>query len=231
MRILLASAALAALLSAASAASADSAQPPRTLSVNGTGEVKAVPDQAYLSTGVVTQAPKAEAALAANSKAMNAVFDALKRAGIAEKNIQTSNFSVSPQYRANNNGPQRIAGYEVSNTVGVTVTGLDKLGATIDALVASGSNQIDGPSFAVADPAPLLAKAREKAVQDATEKAQAYARAAGVTLGPILSIADGGSYAPQPMVRAMAFAADKATPIAAGETSLTANVSISWEIR
>ena len=113
----------------------------------------------------------------------------------------------------------------------VTVTGLDKLGATIDALVASGANQIDGPSFTIADPAPLLAKAREAAVKDAIDRAQAYARAAGVTLGPILSIGEGGSYAPQPMARAMAFKADAITPVAAGEASVSANVSISWEIR
>jgi len=212
---------------------ADGAPPPRVLSVNGTGEAKGVPDQAQLSTGVVTQAPKASQALAANARAMNQVFGTLKAAGIAEKDIRTSNFAVSPQY-AESNGRQRVTGYEVTNTVSVTVVGLDKLGATIDALVSAGSNQIDGPSFSFSDPKPLLEQARADAVKDATEKAQAYARAAGVTLGPIQSISEGGSYTPMPMVmnRAMAgFAAAPPTPVAAGQASVTANVSITWEIR
>jgi uncharacterized protein len=218
------------LLAAAPAVAADSA--PHLLSVSGTGEVKGTPDRAELSTGVVTRATTAAAALSANARAMNAVFDALKRAGIAEKNIQTSNFQVSPQYsEAKAGAAQRITGYEVSNTVSVTVDGLDRLGPTIDALVAAGSNQIEGPNFSIADPKPLLAKAREDAVKDAMDRAQAYARAAGVTLGPIASISEGGDSAPMPMGRAMSMMKSAApTPIAAGEESVTANVSITWEI-
>ena len=205
------------------------------LSVSGTGEVKATPDQAQLSTGVVTQAATAAAALAANSRAMNGVFDTLKRAGIPEKNIQTSNFSVSPQYgNPKLGGAQRITGYQVSNTVTVTVTGLDKVGPALDALVAAGSNQIDGPNFTIADPKPLLAKAREDAVKDATARAQTLAAAAGVTLGPILSIGEGGAeYSPpRPMYRtAMAgLAAAPPPPVAGGEESVSANVLITWEI-
>ena len=214
---------------------ADGAPPQqqRLLSVNGTGEASAVPDRAQLSTGVVTRAGTAAAALAANARAMNAVFDALKRAGIAEKNIQTSNFQVSPQYSAEKPGAaQRIVGYEVSNTVSVTVDGLDRLGPTIDALVAAGSNQIEGPTFSVADPKPLLAKAREAAMKDAVERAEAYARAAGVTLGPIVSISEGGGDTTiEPMGRPMnMLKAAAPTPVAAGEQSLTATVSVSWEI-
>lgn len=235
MRSLLPLAALAALLGAAVPAPlrADPAAPaPRVLTVTGIGEVKGVPDQAQLSTGVVSQAPTASQALAANARAMNQVMATLKSAGIAEKDIQTSNFAVSPQY-STANGRQRVTGYEATNTVSVTVIGLDKIGATIDALVAAGSNQLDGPSFTFSDPKPLLEKARAEAVKDATEKAQTYARAAGVSLGPILSISDGGSYAPQPMAlkRAMAFADVSSTPVSAGEAGVSASVSISWEIR
>src|SRR6185295_1120361 len=104
---------------------------------------------------------------------------------IADKNIQTSNFSVSPQYSNKPGQVQHIVGYQTSNTVTVLVDKLDKVGPTLDALVAAGSNQIDGPTFLIADPKPLLAKAREQAVKDALAKAQAYASAAGVTLGPI----------------------------------------------
>jgi len=221
------------LMFAAPAALADSTVAPRTLTVSGTGEVRAAPDEAQLSTGVVAQAPSAAAALAANARAMNRVFDTLKRAGIAEKNIQTSNFSVSPQYAASKPGQtQRIVGYDVSNTVSVLVDKLDNLGPTLDALVASGSNQIDGPNFAIADPKPLLAKAREAAVKDATDRAATIARAAGVSLGPIVSISEGGgAVAPQPMMR-MAMSANAAppTPVAAGEQSVSAEVSITWEI-
>jgi uncharacterized protein YggE len=205
---------------------------PRTLTVSGNGEVRSAPDAAQMSTGVVTQAPTAAAALAANARAMNAVFDTLKRAGIPDKNIQTSNVSVSPQYAGKPGQGQHVAGYQVSNTVNVLVVGLDKVGPTLDALIAAGSNQIDGPNFIIADPKPLLAKARDEAVKNAIAKAQAYANAAGVTLGPIQSINEGGSYAPQPMGRMMAMATDKlSTPVAAGEESVSANVSITWLIQ
>jgi hypothetical protein len=217
-------------LAAASPANADPT--PRTLTVSGSGEIKAAPDAAQLSTGVVTQAPTAAQALAANARAMNAVFATLKRAGIADKNIQTSGISLSPQYTSAKAGQApHISGYQVTDTVSVLADALDKVGPTMDALVAAGSNQIDGPDFIIADPKPLLAKARAEAVKDAMAKAQAYATAAGVTLGPIMSISEGGSPAPQPMGRMM-MAADlkQSTPIAAGEESVTADVSITWEI-
>jgi hypothetical protein len=218
------------VLAAAGPANADPA--PRTLTVSGSGEIKAAPDAAQLSTGVVTQAPTAAQALAANARAMNAVFDTLKRAGIADKNIQTSGISLSPQYTSAKAGQaQHISGYQVTDTVSVLADALDKVGPTMDALVAAGSNQIDGPDFIIADPKPLLAKARAEAVKDAMAKAQAYAAAAGVTLGPILSINEGGSPAPQPMGRMMmSMAKAPDTPIAAGEESVTADVSITWEI-
>jgi uncharacterized protein YggE len=208
---------------------------PRTLTVSGQGEVKAVPDRAQLSTGVVSRARTAAQALADNARAMTAVIDTLKRAGIAEKNIQTSNFSLSPQYSEPKPGtPARIAGYEATNTVSVTVDGIDKVGPAIDALVAAGSNQIDGPSFTFSDDETLLGRAREAAVKDAVRRAETIARAAGVTLGPILAISESGSavpFADKRMFRALAGnAAAPQTPIAAGEDSVSASVSITWEI-
>jgi uncharacterized protein len=220
---------------AAPAALADGAPVQRLLTVSGSGEVKAAPDRAELSTGVVTRERSAAAALAGNARAMHTVFDTLKRAGVPEKDIQTSSFQVSPQYSAEKpgtNAPRRIVGYEVSNTVNVTVEGLDKLGPTIDALVAAGSNQIDGPTFSIADPKPLLAKARDEAVKDAVARAEAYARAAGVTLGPIISIYEGGGEPTNRPVGRVAgmFKSVEPTPIAAGEESIAASVSIGWEI-
>jgi uncharacterized protein YggE len=233
MRSSLSAAGFAAALIVCTAAGAQTAPPQRVLTVSGAGEVKGAPDQAQLSTGVVTQATTAAAALASNSRAMTSVFDTLKRAGIAEKNIQTSNFSVSPQYGSTRQGgPQRIIGYQVSNTVTVMVDKLDKVGPALDALVAAGSNQIDGPNFSIADPKPLLAKAREEAVKDATARAQTLAAAAGVTLGPIVSLSEGGGYAPpQPMYRmTMTAAPAPPPPVAAGEETVSASVSITWEI-
>ncbi len=232
---ILLSAAILALTAAAAAAPADQAIP-RTLTVSGTGIAKGAPDEASFSTGVVSQAPTAGQALAANSRAMNAVMAALKRQGVADKDIQTSNLSLQPQYQNCKPGvpcPQRIAGYQVSNTVSVTV-GLDKAGPVIDALVSSGSNQVDGISFAIHDPKPLLAQARADAVKDAVDKGQNIARAAGVSLGPILSIEEGGSEAPRPIYKSrMAMNALMAAPppVAGGEESVSASVSITWIIQ
>jgi uncharacterized protein len=208
----------------------------RVITVSGEGEVRAAPDEAMLSAGVVSDAHTAAAALAANARAMNAVFATLRNAGIAEKNIQTSGFNVSPQYANDKNGTQtqRISGYEVSNTVNVMVEDLSKVGPTLDALVASGANSIGDISFGIKDPKAAMAKAHEDAVADAVAKAQTLARAAGVTLGPITSISESGGYEPpRPMMRMVAgmAAAPMQTPIAGGEQSVTANVSITWEIR
>jgi uncharacterized protein YggE len=208
---------------------------PRTLSVTGQGIAKAAPDEANFSTGVVAQGATAAQALAANSHAMNAVFATLKRQGIPDKAIQTSNLSLSPQYqqcKPNVACPQKIVGYEVSNTVSVTVS-LDKTGPVLDALVASGSNQIGGISFAIHDPKPLLEQARGEAVKDAFARAQLYAKAAGVSLGPILAIQEGGSAVPQPMFKAMAMRAESIgsfPAVAGGEEAVSANVSITWAL-
>lgn len=222
------------LLASALAVPAVAADPsPRTLTVTGTGQVKATPDEASFSTGVVAQGASAREALAANSKAMAGVIAALKRQGVPDKAIQTANLSLSPQYapcKPDVACPQKIVGYEVSNTVTAT-TPFDKAGVVLDALVASGANQIGGISFAIRDPKPLLTAARADAVKDAIDKAATYAKAAGVTLGPILSISEGGSSAPpQPMFKAMAMRAD-AVPLAAGEQAVSADVSITWTIQ
>ena len=209
-----ASAALALALLAAPAAKADSATP-RVLTVSGEGEVRGAPDQARLSAGVVSAAKTAAAALAANTRAMNAVFATLRKSGVADKDMQTSDFSVQPQYSAalsSSSGPQRVTGYQVSNDVSVTVEDLGKLGATLDALVSSGANSIGEIAFAIRDPKPLLAQARAAAVADALAKAQVLAKAAGVTLGPITSIGESGYEPVRPMM-AMAMRKNSASPV------------------
>lgn len=209
---------------------------PRTITVAGEGEVRAAPDEAMLSAGVVSDARTAAAALADNARAMTAVFATLRNAGVPEKSMQTSGFNVSPQYETDKNGAQtpHITGYQVSNTVNVTVDDLSKVGPVLDALVASGANSVGDISFGIKNPKAAMAQARAAAVADAVERAQTLTKAAGVTLGPITSIGESGSYdAPRPMYRVMAAmaSAPAQTPIAAGEQSVTANVSITWEIR
>ncbi|MBI3677550.1 MAG: SIMPL domain-containing protein [Proteobacteria bacterium] len=216
-------------------ADAGAAATPRLVTVSGEGDVKATPDQATLSAGVVTQEKTAADALASNARAMNEVFATLKKLGIPDHAIQTSNFSVQPQYEpydANRTQPPRIVGYQVSNTVNVRVDDLKKLGPSLDALVAAGSNQLGGVAFSIKNPKPLLAQAREDAVKDAIERAQTYAHAAGITLGPIVSIQEGGAEPPPRPVYAMAMkqGADS-TPVAPGEESVSASVTISWQIK
>jgi uncharacterized protein YggE len=236
LRRLAGAATLGALAALAPFVAARAADLPHVITVSGEGAAKAVPDQAELSAGVTTTAATAAAALAENAQKMTAVFDALKRMGVPEKAIQTSNFSVSPQYPPYNQNatePQRIVGYQVSNQVDVTLDDTKKLGPALDALVSAGANQINSVGFSIRDAEALLAKARAAAITDAMTRAQTYAQAAGVTLGAVISIQEGATEAPRPMYR-MAVAgapAAHATPTAAGEQSVTANVSVVFEIK
>ncbi|HEY0301004.1 MAG TPA: SIMPL domain-containing protein [Rhizomicrobium sp.] len=212
------------------------AEPPaHIISVSGQGTANGVPDQAQLSAGVATVAKTADAALAENARKMNAVFAALARLGVPDKAIQTSNFSVSPQYENNprNDGePARIVGYQVSNQVDVLLTDTKKLGPAIDALVGAGANQINSVSFTIRDAEALLDKARKAAVADARKRAATYAGAAGVSLGGVISIQENGGFEPPRPMMAMAGFRDKdSTPTAAGEQSVTANVSLVFELK
>jgi uncharacterized protein YggE len=225
--------ALVLILALSGAAAAQVAVPAlRTITMGGTGTVKGPPDMADISAGVTTEAPAAAAALTANTAAMNRVFTALEKQGIARRNIQTSNFSVSPNYasRTPNEAP-RLIGYRVSNQVHVILEDVTKVGTALDALVTAGANQMNGLNFGIKEPAPLLAKARAEAVADARLRAQQYAAAAGVTLGPILSISENGAEPPRPMYRMMAMAAESSVPVASGEESVFATVTMVWEIR
>ena len=202
----------------------------RTISMGGHGDVRAAPDMAQIMAGVTTNAATAAQALAANSARMKTVFAALQKLGIPDKNIQTANFSVSPQYASGNNEAPRLTGYQVNNEVSVRLEDVSKVGAGLDALVAAGANQMNGISFDIAAPAPLLEKARADAIADARARAETYARAAGVSLGTIISISEGGaSEPPRPMYRVLAMSAAP-TPVAAGQQSVTADVSVVWEI-
>jgi uncharacterized protein YggE len=199
--------------------------------MSGQGEVRAAPDTVTLSAGVTSEAPTAAAALAANTARMQSVFAVLKKLGVADKDMQTANFSVSPQMADGNNQPPHVTGYQVSNQLQLRLDDVSRLGPALDALVMAGANQMNGIDFAIKDSAPLLAEARANAVSDARAKAQTYAKAAGVSLGPILSISEYGGQGPRPVYMAVPMArAAKAVPVAAGEESVTAEVSMVWEI-
>ena len=216
-----------------SPAFAEDQKMPRTIALSGHGEAKAAPDMAVITIGVTTNAVTAADSLTANSAAMNAVFAKLKEAGIADKDVQTSNFSIQPRYDYGNNAqPPKLAGYDVSNLVSVSVRQVDGLGKLLDMVVSAGSNQINGIEFSVSKPQAMLDEARQLAVQDAARKAGIYAKAANVKLGNILSISEGAGYQPPVPIQAKMMRSDAAgaPPIAAGEQTLSVDVNMVWEI-
>jgi uncharacterized protein len=218
------------LLLALPAFAADPAPP--AVVVTGTGEVSVKPDTAQVQVGVTTQAQTASQALKANNEAMDVLLKALTSRGIAEKDVQTSNFHVSPQYRHQNPGQApELAGYQATNQVGVRVRNLKDLGPLLDDLVTKGANQVHGVSFTVADPRKVLDEARGKAVQDARRRAEHLAREAGVKLGRILRIQEGADPGP-PEPKGMFFGAarEAAVPIAPGEQRFEAAVTVSFAL-
>ena len=214
------------------------------LSVTAEGRVERVPDIANFSAGVVTQADTAGEALTANSRRMNEVVSALKRAGIADRDIQTSSINLSPRYsnpeleaRSRPVPPDRpitprIVGYEARNTVQVRVRKLGEMGRIIDTLVSQGANEVNGPSFALDEPASALDEARTEAIANARQRAELYARAAGMRVARILTITEGGGYYPvQEMAMArMAPPPAPPTPVAPGEVTLGVSLSVQFEL-
>ena len=234
-RLTVAAAALAATLAAASPALAEDTRMPRFISLSGHGEMRMAPDMAFVTTGVLSQGVTAADALAANTAAMNALFAALTGAGIAEKDVQTSNFFVQPRYNFQDGKAPELIGYDVSNTVTVIVRKIGDLGPLLDKVVQAGSNQINGIGFEVSKPDAALDEARKLATADATRKAKIYAEAMGVGLGRVMSISEGVNYQPpMPMARSKVMMADAAAapvPVAAGEQTLSVDVNITWEIQ
>lgn len=234
-RLSFAAAALLGLVTAVSPAFADGGHMPRIISLSGHGEVRSTPDIAFVTSGVTTQGATAGEALAANTKAMTELFAALKAAGIEDKDMQTSNFSVQPRYDYTNNQAPKLAGYDVSNNVTIKLRKVDGLGKLLDTLVQSGSNQITGISFDVSKPQEAMDEARKLATEDATRKAKLYAQAMGVELGNVMQVSEGGGSAPPPVpfVRGAAMMkADAApVPVAAGEQTLAVDVNVTWEIK
>ena len=237
-RLLLASA-LAIGTVAMTNASAQSPSPPiaapsdgTLLSVSASAEATRVPDVASLSTGVVTQAADANAALKANSAQMNKVVAAIRAAGIAERDIQTSGINLSPQYRYTENEAPKIVGYQASNTVSLKVRDITKLGRVLDSLAAQGANQINGPSFEIDQPEPVYDEARLAALKKAQARAETYAKALGLRVRRIASISEsnGGGFRPMPMMAMARGKAEMDTAVAPGETTLSVSLDVVFEM-
>jgi uncharacterized protein len=217
------------------AAQGDEAKVTRTVTVSGSGKVYLTPDIAYITIGVHTEGDNAAEAVASNTAQVQKVIDALKAAGIADKDIQTTNFSIYPQQEYDTEGkPTGKIKYIVDNSVFVTVRDITKVGDVLDATVKAGANSISGIQFDVADKTAALSDAREAAVKDASVKAEELASAAGVSLGEVQTISEYTSGGPQPMydMRAAAPMAEAASvPVQAGQMLLTVDVTMVYEIR
>jgi uncharacterized protein YggE len=218
-------------LTAASAPAIAQQKLERYISVTGEGTVETVPDLAVIQAGVTTQGKTARLASEANSTAMAAVLAALKAGGIAERDVQTSQFSIRPLRDYRKSGDNRITGFEVSNRVSVKVRDIKKVGAVLDQVITAGANDMSGIQFTVSERSKLLDKARSEAVGDARRKAELLANAAGAKLGPAIAIVESGGSPPVPMERlAMRAASSAAPPIAVGEQTLRVNVSVTFEL-
>ena len=204
------------------------------LSVSAQAQAHRVPDVATISAGVVTQAADANAAMRDNATQMDKVMAAVRGAGIAERDVQTSGISVQPQYKYAENSPPTITGYQASNTVNIKVRDIGKLGKVLDALVASGANQVNGPSFEIDQPEPAYDEARLAALKKAQARAETYAKAMGLRVRRIVSISEGGGgfHPPIPMMRAQAMdmVAAKETSVSPGETTLSVSIDVVFEL-
>ena len=203
------------------------------LSVAAQAEARRAPDIASVSAGVVTQAADANTALRQNADQMAKVVAAIRAAGVADRDVQTAGVNLNPQYRYVENQPPAITGYQASNTVNVTVRDIAKLGRILDALVATGANQINGPTFDIDEKEPVLDEARRSALDKARARADMYAKSLGLRVRRIVSIDESGGASiprPVPMYAMAKMARDEATPISPGENVLSVNLNVLFEL-
>lgn len=206
------------------------------LDISATGEVTRVPDLAIISAGVQTLRPTATAAIEENATRMERVRAALKRAGIDDKDIQTSTINLNPEYRYAENQPPTLTGYRATNTVNIKFRDLKRTGAILDALVREGANQINGPSLTIDKPEAAYDEARVKAIANGRARAELYARALGMQVVRLLSVSEGGAiHMPPPAPYAadaiMVTGSRAKTEIDLGTQNLTTSVSMSFELR
>jgi uncharacterized protein len=204
------------------------------LDLSASGDVTRVPDLAIITAGVVARSVTASGALQQAATRMQPVRAALKAAGIADRDIQTSNINLNPEYVYENNQPPKLNGYSATNQVTVRFRDIANAGKILDALVAEGANQIDGPNLTIEHPEAALDEARTRAVANGRARAELYARSLGQRVARIVAVSEsGGSYpVPPPMPMAMRASADAAsTKIDPGEQKLQVTLAMTFELQ
>ena len=220
---------LALVIAACAAISLPARAAEKLVSVTGEATVAVAPDMAAIRIGVTSSAKTAREASDANSKQMMAVMAAIKDAGIAERDVQTSRLSLQPQYDPNRSGTARLLGFQVTNQLTVKIRDIDKLPNILDRTISAGANEMSGIEFVVSEQSKLLDQARAEAIADAHRKAEIYAHAAGASVGRVLAISEEGSAPPPRMLQAMR-ASPGAMPVAPGEQMLRAAVTVTYEL-
>jgi len=218
---------IAACLLAAPIAPAVARAAERSITVTGEATTSVAPDNANIRLGVTSQGKNAREASEANARQMTNVLAAIKESGVADRDVQTSRLSLQPQYEQGKAGPARLLGFQVTNQVTIRIREIDKFPGILDRAIAAGANEMSGIEFVVSEQSKLLDQARDDAVADARRKAELYAKAAGVKLGPVSSISEEGSSPPRPVVQAMRASA---VPVAPGEQLLRAAISVTFEL-
>lgn len=204
------------------------------LDVTAEGRTTRTPDIATIRAGVVSQAPTAAAAMADTAARLGRVLAALRHAGVADRDLQTASVGLAPQYRYADGQAPVLTGYQATNSVAIRFRDVARSGAILDALVAQGANQIEGPTLSLDQPDAALDEARADAVKRARARAELYAHAAGMSVARILSIGEAGENAggaPVPMVYAMRAKAAESTALVAGERDVTATVSVRFLLK
>lgn len=198
------------------------------ITVTGEASVSVAPDMALMRIGVTTVGKTAREASEANAKQMTAVLAAIEQSGIPDRDVQTSQLSVQPQYDPSDRGTARLTGFQVTNRVTVRIRNVDAMPMILDRAIAAGANEMSGIEFVVSEHSKILDEARAEAIADARRKAELYARAAGAKLGRVVSITEEGSGAPpRPVMQAMRAGA---VPVAPGEQTLRSTVTVSYRL-
>jgi uncharacterized protein YggE len=199
----------------------------RLVSVTGEATISVAPDTAIIRVGVTSQGKTAREASDANAQKMSAVLAAIKANGIADKDVQTSRLSLQPQYDSGKGGPARLLGFQVTNQVTVKIHDIGGLPNVLDKAIGAGANEMSGIEFVVSEQSKLLDQARDEAIADAHRKADLYAKAAGGSLGKVVTITEEGAPLPPRPIAAMRAAA---VPVAPGEQTLRAAVAVTYEL-
>lgn len=205
------------------------------LDISATGEVSRVPDVAIISAGVVTRATSATQAISQNAARMERVRAALARAGIAERDIQTSSVSLNPDYVYEERQPPRLTGYQASNQLSIRFRDIRNSGRILDALVAEGANQINGPSLTIDKPEAALDEARTRALSVGRARAELYARSLGMRVTRLVVVSESqGMRGPEIIVtgaRLQTMDAAAKTEIVPGEQQLFVTLQMSFELQ